>query len=140
MRSMELFIKSDNYDEAEISLTKAVACAKESQRNILRRKRVEIYKAQAEDYVKKERWKKTMTIYERFVRLSEITSDERNKAQSELLRIYEKLGKISEYGSLKRSLETPRVAPPPVKETKQDDFDIDAFIGSQPVKKPRSLY
>ena len=141
LRSMELFIKSDNYDEGEISLTKAMACAKESQKQILKRKRIEIYKNQAEEYIKKEKWKKTMTLYERFIRLTEISNEERNKAQSELLKIYDKLGKISEYGSLKRSLEAPaRAAQPQVKETKENDFDVDAFIGKQNVKKPKSFY
>ena len=52
LKSMELFIKSGSYDEAEISFTKALSVVKENQKIQIKKQHTEAYKKQAEYYEK----------------------------------------------------------------------------------------
>ena len=139
-RAMELFIKSENYEDAEVSFTRALSYAKEILKPELRRNRIQVYKNMTEDFAKKGKWRNAITAYEKFIRITEISAEERKKAQQELLKIYEKIGKVSEYGSLKRSLEAPTIVPEAKLKEKNDDFDIDAFLGPMPEQKKKSFY
>ena len=106
LRSMTLSVKGGNFAEAEISYTKAVACAEGIQKERVKAHRKEAFRKQAEELVAKDRRKGAAEAYERLLSL-ELFPDERKAAQTALLRLYEQLGKITEYNGLKHSMGSP---------------------------------
>ncbi len=104
MKSSDHYIKGGNFDEAEISYAKALACASEKQKEQLRMRRKEAYKTYAQKCISKNKRKRAMEAYQQYLSISELTQQERKEAQALLLGLYEKLGKIVEYGSLKRMM------------------------------------
>ena len=130
LKSMELFITSGNFGEAETSFTKAFYLEKDSQKRDLINKHIEAYKKQVSELLKKGKIKNTMIVYEHFLKIKEISADDRKNAQAELLKLYEKLGKILEYNSLKRAMSTSPAPPQPLPVEKEDDFDVGGFLGS----------
>ncbi|MBI3334794.1 hypothetical protein HYZ97_04880 [Candidatus Pacearchaeota archaeon] len=103
MKSVQLFIKAGAFDEVDISFAKALACAAERQKEGLKQKRKDWFKAQADEFLKKDKRKHAMGTYERLLTF-ELQQDEKMAAQETLLHIYEKLGKIKEYAHLKKSM------------------------------------
>jgi|SRR3989344_1258599 len=130
LKSMELFITSGNFGEAETSFTKAFYLEKDSQKRDLINKHIEAYKKQVSELLKKGKIKNTMIVYEHFLKIKEISADDRKNAQAELLKLYEKLGKILEYNSLKRAMSAPPAPAQPLPVEKGDDFDVDGFLDS----------
>jgi len=130
LKSMELFITSGNFGEAETSFTKAFSLEKDSQKRDLINKHIEAYKKQVSELLKKGKIKNTMIVYEHFLKIKEISADDRKNAQAELLKLYEKLGKILEYNSLKRAMSAPPAPAQPLPVEKGDDFDVDGFLDS----------
>lgn len=103
MKSADLFIKGGNFNEAEITFGKALACANEMQKPSIKAKRKELFKMQAKDYLKKDKRKHAMDAYEKLLTF-DLSPDEKREAQSTLLDLYEKLGKVREFYSLKNSM------------------------------------
>ncbi len=111
MKSCDLYIKGGNFDEAEISYGKALACADGMQKERLRQRRKEAYKAYALECMGKDKRKHAMEAYQRYLSIPELTAQERNEVQTLLLALYEKLGKIAEYDALKRTMSQPTSMP-----------------------------
>src|SRR3989344_4016634 len=107
LKAMDLFIKGGGFDDADISFTKALGCAEGMQKERIKRTRKEAYLKQADGYLAGDKRKHAMEAYQRYLTFPEVTGDERKSAQQALLGIYEKLGKITEYGNLKRSMTQP---------------------------------
>ncbi|MBX4195967.1 hypothetical protein KW805_00050 [Candidatus Pacearchaeota archaeon] len=128
MKSVELHAKAGKFDEADIAFNKALACAAGIQRDRLKEKRTEIYRAQAKSYMEKDKRKNAMLAYEKMLNL-DITNDERKQIQVTLLNLYEKLGKIREFYSLKKNMQNPPVQQQPKQEVQQtkpaSDFILD---------------
>lgn len=103
--AMQLFIKAGKYDEADSAMNKAMAsCNNETQKNALRAKRKEVLKAQAEEMLKKDKRKLAMLAYEKIASLPELTIDEKKDVQNQLVKLYEKLGKVKEFYGIKRGM------------------------------------
>ena len=102
MKSSELLIKGGDFDDADASFAKAMGSATEMQKKILKIKRKDMIKTQAEEYLKKDKRANAMKTYEKFLEIPEVSSDEKSKAQTTLLDLYQKLGKIREFGNLQR--------------------------------------
>ena len=118
MKSSDLYIKGGNFDEAEISYTKALACSSGAQKERLRVRRKEAYKLYAQECVSKDKRKHAMGAYQRYLSIHELTQQERREVQILLLTLYEKLGKIVEYNGLKRIMLQPAQSPQPLTEKK----------------------
>lgn len=103
MKSAELLINAGAFDESDISFTKALACGTDLQKANLKTRRKEIYKKQAQEYIQRDKRKHAMEAYEKLLEL-DLQGDEKKVVQSTLLGLYEKLGKVKEYGNLKRSM------------------------------------
>lgn len=103
MKSAELLIKAGAFDDADVSLNKALACATEKQKPLLKAKAKEIYKTQATDMVKRDKRKNAMQAYEKLLSM-ELNPEEKRTVQQALLPLYEKLGKVSEYMQLSKSI------------------------------------
>ena len=107
MKSMELSVKGGNFDDAEVSYTKALACADGMQKERLRARRKTAYINQARDALAKDKRKHAMDAYQKYLSIPELNSQERLEVQTALLALYEKLGKITEYGALRRTMSQP---------------------------------
>jgi len=104
-KAMQLFIQSGDFDEADISLNKAVAsCNTEGQRAAIKIKRKETIQLQAQEYIKRDKRKHAMLAFEKLLSIRETNSDEKRQAQTQLLRLYEQLGKVKEFYNLQKSM------------------------------------
>jgi tetratricopeptide (TPR) repeat protein len=104
IKAAGLFIKSGNFDEADASFNKAVACANERQKVEIKSKRKEMYMTWAKFLSGKDNKRKhAMQVYEKLLSI-ELNPEEKREVQSTLLFLYEKLGKVQDFYSLKRSM------------------------------------
>ena len=122
MKSMELSVKGGDFDDAEISYTKALACADGMQKERLRARRKTTYINQARDALAKDKRKHAMDAYQKYLSIPELNSQERIEVQTALLALYEKLGKITEYSALRRTMSQPAQPQQPQPERKQASF------------------
>ena len=129
-KSMELFIKSNEFDEAELSFKKALACGNEKQKAALKSKIKEVYKLRAKELMGKDKRKNAMDTYERLLMLPFIDANERKEAQNNLMFLYQRLGKIKEYSNLQKNINNPQPIPQPKEErSRYDSFSADDLIG-----------
>ena len=103
VKSGELFIKAGKYVRAEESFSRAFASANSAQTDQIKMSRRELYKSQARLYLNKDRRHGAMLTYEKLLTLG-LDIEERRKVEDALLDLYDKLGKIKEYYSLRRSM------------------------------------
>jgi tetratricopeptide (TPR) repeat protein len=130
LKSMNLFVKANAFGEADVSYKKAIGMATPIQKNSIKLKLKEAYKARAKELMEKDRRKNALDIYERMASL-ELNPFEKKEVQEALLKLYEKLGKVKEYYNLQKGV-TPIGSQPkhlkPVEETppeKPSDFNIE---------------
>ena len=103
-KAAELFIRSQAFDEADVAFNKALACANGLQKDSIKNKRKALYQAQAKLLMQKDKRKNAMQIFEKLLSI-ELSSQEKREVQSTLLDLYEKLGKVKEFYSLKRNMD-----------------------------------
>jgi len=105
IKSMAVFVKAGNYEEAEVSFAKALALANISQKGRLKDIRKDAYLKQAREYINRDKRKHAMEAYERLLEI-DISLEERRDAQAKLLKLYEQLGKIREFYNLKKMIDS----------------------------------
>ena len=103
LKSVQLFIRTGNFEESEISFKQALACGnfkeKERMRSIFKSYLV----SQAEIYLKSDKRNHAKKTYEKILKL-ELDFNEKLKIQKKLLSLYQKLGLIRDYSVLKDSI------------------------------------
>lgn len=97
------FVKGGNFDQADIIFEKALALSDGRQKESIRSKRIELYKLQADIYLAKDKRHNAMVVFEKLLDLN-LNDGEKKDAQERLLKLYERLGKIREYYSLKKGM------------------------------------
>lgn len=102
MKSCLLFVKGASLDEADVSFTKALGSATDLQKARLKMQRKDAVKELARELIARDKRSHAVLAYEKLLKL-ELTPEEKNEAQSKLLWLYEKLGKIKDYYALKGS-------------------------------------
>ncbi len=101
VKSSELFIKAGDYQEADNTLTKALASATSSQKIAIKIRMKDSYKAQAKELLTKDKRKHAMDAYEKLL-TQDLDPLEKKEAQKSLLYLYEKLGKIQSFYALQK--------------------------------------
>lgn len=101
-KSAELFIKAGTFDEADVSFNKAIALGNQMQKANLKEARKKLYKAQALEYISKDRRTQAMKTYEKILAF-DMSPSEKKEIQDTLLKLYEKLGKVREFYNLKKT-------------------------------------
>ena len=101
LKAAGLFVRAGNFDFADASFEKAMSVGNENQREEIKEKRVKLYKEQADFYLKNDKRSNALAAYEKILLLN-LKGDERKEIQKSLLGLYDKLGKIREFYSLKR--------------------------------------
>lgn len=106
IKSAEMFVKAGNYEEAEMTIKRALNETNEMQKREIKLKFKEMLKNQAKIFSGTDKRKHAMKVYEYLLTI-ELDPTEKKEIQEKLLKIYENLGKIKEFYSLKRALENP---------------------------------
>lgn len=101
VKAAGLFVKAGNFDFAENAFEKALSTGNEKQKEEIKQNRIKSYKEQAELYLKNDKRNSALVAYEKLLLLN-LKGEERKEIQKSLLGLYEKLGKIREFYSLKR--------------------------------------
>ena len=128
-KSMELYIKAGEYDEAESSFQKALACGNERQKFAVKQKMKDMLKMKANELLKRDKRKNAADAYEKMLSLSFLDIAERKEVQNSLMQLYQKLGKIREFYALKRDIENPQPMKPQIEEKpRYDNFKIDDLL------------
>src|SRR3989344_1562860 len=92
LNSTELFIKGGSYDEADLIFRKATSMANISQKT-----------EQAKEHLKKDKRRNAAEVYEKLLTL-DLDPQEKDEIKAKLIVLYESLGKIREFYSMRRSL------------------------------------
>jgi len=103
MKSVELFIKSGNFDEADIVFKQALACGNNKEKEEIKTNLKSYYVSQAEIYLGLDKRNHAKKTYERILKL-ELNPNEKLEIQKKLLDLYQRLGLIREYSVLKGSM------------------------------------
>jgi hypothetical protein len=102
MRSCELFIRSGEFEESEISFHRALSHAELSEKARMQMKKKSMYMFYAQECLDKEKRRHAMLAYEKVMRMN-LDGDERLELRERLMDLYDKLGKVKEYLALKNS-------------------------------------
>lgn len=104
VKEVELYIKAGFFDRADEAMKKAIGQANNKERVEIYSAIKEFYKKQAEVYEKELRRANAVRVYEKLLEMN-ITDIERKEIKEKLLDLYDKLGKVKEFLTLKKSLE-----------------------------------
>jgi len=136
VKSGELFVRAARYDEADVSFAKALAMATEKQKQDIKASKKNFIKAQAQDLLKRDKRKLALDAYEKLL-TTDLSATEKADTQRVLLDLYQKLGKVREYGLLRDAIKNPasRVQPLPSKQKQESkpfrivrDDDLDSLF------------
>ncbi len=103
VKSMELYVLGGNYEEADASYNKAMACGDGLQKTRIKERRKAIYNIAARGLMMRDKRKHAMEAYEKILEM-DLSPDEKSEVKNILMGLYEKLGKLQDYYSLKRSI------------------------------------
>jgi len=101
MKSIELYIKGGNYQDADIVFSQALALGSDREKKELKNKFKDTYMMQAKIYFNTGKRSQAKITYEKILTL-DLSPSEKKEVQEELLEIYNKLGNVREYYSLKK--------------------------------------
>lgn len=103
MKAAELFIRFNAFSDADVAVAKAIASANAKQKAGIKAQQKTLYLSQAKALVAKDKRSHALEAYEKMLNL-DLTADEKKQAQTELLSLYEKLGRVREFYNLKRGM------------------------------------
>ena len=101
MRAIQLFIRSEKFDEVDITLSKALASADDKDRGKIKQTVKEFYKVHAKLCEQKGKKRSAAEAYERMLTLP-VNEVEKQETKNSLMRLYNGLGKVREYYSVQR--------------------------------------
>lgn len=103
MKSAELFARNGNFDEADLSIAKALASANSKEKLTIKAQQKTMYLTQARSLLEKDKRKNAMEAFEKVLQL-DLQPAERTEVRNNLLFLYEKLGRVREFMNLKKSM------------------------------------
>ena len=103
MRSIELHIKGGNYQDADIVFSQTLALGSDKEKKNLKNNLKDFYMIQAKIYFNENKRYNAKKTYEKILTL-DLNPGEKKEVQEKLLELYNKLGNVREYYSLKNSL------------------------------------
>lgn len=101
VKEAELYVKAGLFREVDEAVKKAVAEANTVQRNEINNAVKEFYKRQAEIYEKTRKIGNAVKLYEKMLEMN-ISDSERQEIKGKLMGLYEKLGRVKDYFTIKR--------------------------------------
>ena len=104
MKASELYIKGGNYEEADRIFSQSLSLGNSKEKSEMKKNFKEYYITQAKIYLNQDKRNYSRIAFEKALTL-DLDIDERRKIQKQLLDLYDKLGMIKEFYSLKGSIE-----------------------------------
>jgi len=98
-----MWIKHGDYYKADDSFKKALACSNSKEKEVLMKQLKEYYFEAAEKFEKANKNNSAIKIYEKLGVLPFITQEEKEKINSRLIRLYNRVGKIREAMALEQA-------------------------------------
>jgi len=102
MKATDLFVKAGMFDESDVAFGKALACVTDKQKVELKVKRKDMLKVQAKALLKRDKRRNALEVYEKLASL-DLSPEEKTDVQSNLMQLYEKLGRVRDFYTLKRT-------------------------------------
>lgn len=103
LKAVGLFIKAGDYEEADITHKKMIPLLEEGQARQIEAKIKESYKVQGKLLIEKNKRKQAIDLYEELASMN-LSNIERDEVQKKLLELYEGVGDVSSYRTLKRKI------------------------------------
>ena len=103
MKSIELFVKGGSFQDADFMFAQALALGNEKDKMEMRAVLKTYYLKEARDLMAKDKRNHAKKVYEKSLNL-DLTPQEKQQVQQQLLVLYEKLGNVSEFLKLKKSM------------------------------------
>ncbi len=103
MAEIELWIKTGDYERADESFRKSLACGNTKEKEEIKKTIKELYLKQALIYEKANKNSNALKIYERLLHIAE--ENEKLDIKKKILPLYGKLGRIRDYTLLKGQIE-----------------------------------
>lgn len=103
MKSVELYVRSGLYQDADFVFAQALALATDREKPELKIAMKNYYLTNARSYLKADKRTPARKIYEKLLTL-DLNPSEKQEVQKELLTLYERLGAIRDYYKLKESM------------------------------------
>ncbi len=100
-KEAELYVKAGYFDKAEEIIKKVLIKASSKQRDDIKNSLKLFYKNQAETYEKERRSSHAIKVYEKMLTLTNLTEPEKTAINDKLMKLYENLGRIKEYFTIK---------------------------------------
>ncbi len=101
VKATEHYIKAGYFNQADYAVRKAMGEANATERGEIQFAVKDFYKRQAEIYEKELKRNSAAKIYEKLLEMN-ITDSERKEIKNRLMELYEKLGRLKEFYTLKR--------------------------------------
>ena len=102
LNETKFFIKAGYFDRADEAMKKALSESNSPQKKEVYSAVKEFYNEQANIYLKQLKRGNAARVYEKLLEMN-ISDEERKEIKKKLLELYEKLGRLREYFSLKKS-------------------------------------
>lgn len=99
---ISLWIKAGDYDRADETLQKSLACANAKEKEEIKKKAIQMYRKQAIVFEKLNKNSHALRIYEKLLRM--VSEAEKLEIKKKILPLYRKLGKIREYTILEEQI------------------------------------
>jgi tetratricopeptide (TPR) repeat protein len=104
LKACDYFVKAGSFQDADIALRNAVANANTSEKNGVKEAAKKFYLTQAKVHLQKDKRANAVKIYEKLLDSFELSVEEKSFVKTQLMPLYEKLGKLKEYSNLKRQM------------------------------------
>lgn len=101
MKSIEMFIRGSDYQEADILFAQALSLGNERERAEMKTALKFYYLTQAKEFIKTDKRSQARIVCEKMLTL-DLDAGEKRLVQQQLLDLYQKLGNVREYMNLKR--------------------------------------
>ena len=103
MKSIELFVKGASFQDVDFMVAQALALGNDREKTEIKSMLKTYYMNEANDLMKKDRRNHAKKVYEKCLNL-DLSHNEKQFIQQQLLNLYEKLGNVQEFLKLKKSM------------------------------------
>lgn len=103
LESAKMFARAGKFDEADLSIARALASANSKEKAEIKSKQKLMYMAEADALLQRDKRRDALAAFEKLSVL-DLTPTEKASVQNTLLSLYEKLGRVSEFMTLKKRL------------------------------------
>ncbi len=103
VKAGQFFVTAGKFEDADYTFGKALIIAEGMQKNVIKSSMKEAYKTQAKIYLQREKRKHAMDTYEKLLTM-DLEATEKKEVQTQLVDLYQKLGRVRELINLKRNL------------------------------------